>query len=116
MTATLPHEENEAPRTGHRPGRNPDEPRNSTVCFMVSETEKAMIDALGMCSNLRRSAILTRIVVTFLDGVAGEEKYETARRELLEFLKECRSAIEEKPDLFREFSIPESERKKKKVG
>lgn len=89
----------EGQRTGHRPGRDPDEPRNSTVCFTVSETEKAMIDTLGFCTNLRRSAILTRIVTTFLSGAMAGEEYERARRDLLAFFKECREAVESKPNL-----------------
>ena len=86
-------------RTGHRPGRNPDDPRNSTVCFMVSETEKTMIDAVGYCTNLRRSAILTRIATTFLNGAMYPEKYEDSKKDLLAFLKACRKAVEEKPEL-----------------
>ncbi len=64
---------------------------------MVSEHEKAVIDSVGLCTNLRRSAILTRIVTTFLDGVAGDEP-EQSRKELIAFLKQCREAVAENPD------------------
>lgn len=100
MTATsAPTETEVSPRTGHRPGRDPDDPRNTTVCFMVSETERDMIDALGFCTNRRRSAILTQIVTTFIDGAKSGEGYIQARKDLLAFLKECRDAVEAKPDL-----------------
>ena len=88
MTQTIDRVDQGETRTGHRPGRNPEDPRNSTVCFMVSETEKTMIDALGYCTNLRRSAILTRIATTFLNGALYPENYETSKRDLLGFLKE----------------------------
>lgn len=115
MTATLDTTEAEdSPQTGHRPGRRPEEPRNSTVCFMVSESERAAIDALGFCTNSRRSAILTRIVVSFMEGVTGDVKFESAKRDLVEFLKECREAVEAKPDLFKQFAAPEPGMKPKK--
>ena len=103
MTATAdPIEAEVSPRTGHRPGRNPDDPRNSTVCFMVSEHEKAVIDSVGLCTNLRRSAILTRIVTTFLEGVAGDDP-ELSRKELNAFLRKCREAVAEKPELVAQY-------------
>ena len=102
MTQTIEQVDYGKTRTGHRPGRNPEDPRNSTVCFMVTETEKTMIDALGFCTNLRRSAILTRIVTTFLNGAMYPENYEDSKKGLLAFLKECRKAVEEKPGLVKQ--------------
>ncbi|MDD3181118.1 MAG: hypothetical protein PHQ04_12370 [Opitutaceae bacterium] len=93
------------PRTGHRPGRDPEEPRNSTVCFMVSESEKELIDILGMCMNLRRSAILTHIVTAFLHGAIARKGKTRSKRELLDFLEECREAVDERPDLVNSFLV-----------
>lgn len=104
----------EMPYTGHRPGRDPEDPRNSTVCFVVSEHEKAMIDALGYCTNLRRSAILTRIVTTFLEGAMAGERYEEARKQLMAFLKECREAVEKRPEWIKQMPFAELERRKKR--
>ena len=101
MTQTIDRVHYGETRTGHRPGRNPEDPRNSTVCFMVTENEKTMIDALGTCTNLRRSAILTRIVTTFITGATDPENYEDSKKDLMAFLKECRRAIEEKPELLK---------------
>ena len=87
------------PRTGHRPGRNPDEPRNYTVCFMVSESERAVIDAFSLCSNRRRSAILTEIVTRFM--AAAEVSRGTSKRTaLIDFLEDCQDEITEKRELF----------------
>jgi hypothetical protein len=105
--------EEDHPRTGHRPGRDPEEPRNSTVCFTVSESEKAMIDALGICTNLRRSAILTRIVTTFVAGAVAGKHYEPARRDLLAFLKKCREAVGAKPQWLKLLPSEESARTRK---
>jgi len=99
MTQTIESVRERGIRTGHRAGRNPVDPRNTTVCFMVSETEKTMIDVLGMCTNLRRSAILTQIVTSFIGGAMHPESYEVSKKELLEFLKRCRKAVEQKPEL-----------------
>jgi len=81
---------------------------------MVSESELAAIDALGFCTNSRRSAILTRIVVSFMEGVTGATKFESAKRDLVEFLKDCREAVEAKPDLFKQFAAPRSNGRAKK--
>lgn len=100
MTAISKDQQEEYPRTGHRPGRNPDEPRNYTVCFMVTEQEKATIDALSHCINLRRSAILTEIVTRFLAAVQSPNRGGVKRTALADFLEECQEQIGEKQKLF----------------
>lgn len=100
MTATEKFVENiDGPQTGHRPGRRPDEPRNSTVCFTVSESEKATIDALSPCINLRRSAILTEIVTRFMSA-AQSPRGAVKRTALLDFLEDCQEAIQSKRAVF----------------
>lgn len=100
MTATQHSPEvTEGPQTGHRPGRNPEEPRNLTVCFTVTEREKAAIDAMSHCVNLRRSAILTEIVTRFL-AAAQSPRGTTKRTALLDFLEDCQDEIQEKRKVF----------------
>jgi hypothetical protein len=100
-------QEVEGPRTGHRPGRNPDEPRNSTVCFMVTEHEKATIDALSHCIHLRRSAILTEIVTRFLVAAQSPIRSGAKRTALFDFLEECQEQIGAKRRLFDSLSVGE---------
>lgn len=107
MTTALPETQGEDPiRTGHRPGRNPDEPRNSTVCFTLTEHEKATVDALSHCINLRRSAILTEIVTRFMS--AAQSPRGTAKRTaLLDFLEDCQEQIQTKRAVFDSFTKEE---------
>lgn len=104
MAQTAAQVDDDYLRTGHRPGRDPEQPRNSTVCFMVSEHEKAMIDALGLCTNLRRSAILTQIVTMFVACAVSAEHYDRGRKDLTAFLKECREAAQSRPEIIKEFT------------
>lgn len=100
MTAATRQEaKEESPKTGHRPGRNPDEPRNNTVCFMVSKSEQAAIDALCMCTNRRRSAILTEIVTRFMAAVESP-RGTIKRTALLDFLEDCQDDVGKKRELF----------------
>lgn len=101
---TAPKSETPSAKTGHRPGRNPEEPRNQTVCFTVSDSEKAAIDALGMCTNLRRSAILTEVTTLFLSALVAEPKAEADPVALLEFLEKCQSRVSESHDVFNTMS------------
>jgi hypothetical protein len=89
----------ETPRTGHRPGRNPEEPRNSTVCCTVSASEQAAIDALSYCTHRRRSAILTEIITRFM-AAAESPRGILKKTALLDYLEECQASITEKRDLF----------------
>lgn len=103
MTATPSQEKAEsAPKTGHRPGRNPDEPRNNTVCFMVSKSEQAAIDALSVCMNRRRSAILTEIVTRFMAAVESP-RGTVKRTALLDLLEDCQEQVSARRDLFDSF-------------
>jgi hypothetical protein len=92
-------EADEGPQTGHRPGRRPDEPRNSTVCFTVTEHERNTIDALSHCIHKRRSAILTEIVTRFM-AAAQSPRGALKRTALLDFLEECQEEIQTKRALF----------------
>ena len=101
MTATTHSVDDEkSPRTGHRPGRNPDEPRNSTVCFTVTEHERAAIDALSHCINLRRSAILTEIVTRFMAQAEAPTLGNPKRTPLFDFLEDCHEQINDNRSLF----------------
>ncbi|MBK1830903.1 hypothetical protein JIN77_09210 [Verrucomicrobiaceae bacterium R5-34] len=72
-----------------------DAPRDKTVCFMVSETEKNQIDLVGVGIKRTRSALLTRIVSTFVDGVMAEDEWQAHADELSAFMHECREAMSE---------------------
>ncbi len=85
--------EQSVPLTGHRPGRRPNEPRNNTVCFTVTEAEQKAIDALSMCIHMRRSAILTEVATRFMAAATESPRAQSKRAALLEFLDECQEKI-----------------------
>lgn len=87
--------------TGHGRGKLRNEPRNNTVCFTVTESEQRAIDALSMCSNLRRSAILTEIATRFMAAAAESARSHSKRDALIQFLEECQESIRTKQELFR---------------
>jgi|SRR6478609_8497199 len=95
------------PLTGHRPGRRPDEPRNNTVCFTVTESEQKAIDALSLCSHMRRSAILTEVATRFMAAAMESPRSHSKRAALLEFLGECQEKIRSSQKLFDEFTEKE---------
>jgi hypothetical protein len=55
-------------RTGRRPVLAKAEPRNKTVCFTLSETEKLNLDKLCMSMNSTRSALISHLLVEFVDS------------------------------------------------
>ena len=81
-------------RTGRRKAVDIDAPRDKTVCFMVSEEEKQAIDMIGLGINRTRSALLTRIVNTFAEGVLEPESAADLAKELIAFQVECREALQ----------------------
>ena len=99
MTATPIQQTDDGPLTGHRRGQKPDEPRNSTVCCTLTETEKKSVDGLSHCINLRRSAILTEIVTRFMTA-AQSPRGAAKRTALLDFLEECQEKIQENRAVF----------------
>ncbi|SUS07606.1 hypothetical protein DF3PB_470017 [uncultured Defluviicoccus sp.] len=74
-----------------------------------------MIDALGYCLNKRRSAVLTHIVTSFLEGAMTTGRHETAKRKLLDFLEDCRDGVEAKPELVKHLLSDVSQPQKKKA-
>ena len=86
--------------TGHGRGKNRDEPRNNTVCFTVTASEQSAIDALSLCLNLRRSAILTEVATRFMAAAIESPRAHSKRDALLEFLTECQEQIRDRRDLF----------------
>lgn len=101
-TAPTEKKMNETPRisTGHGRGKNRAEPRNNTVCFTVTKSEQASIDALSHCINLRRSAILTEIVTRFMLAARSSTRATANRTALLDFLEDCQEGIQKNPALF----------------
>lgn len=100
MTTSTAAKTKEVPlETGHGRGKNRDEPRSNTVCFTVTKTEQAAVDALSHCIHLRRSAILTEIVTRFM-AAAEWPKGSLKRTALLDFLEECQEQISEKRELY----------------
>ena len=73
-------------KTGHRPVLSNAEPRNSTVCFNLSASEKLDLDKLGMSMNHTRSAILSKMTATFVRGAMNEGDFS----ELKEWFDEAR--------------------------
>ena len=97
MTATEARSESYQ-KTGRRPQGEMDAPRDKTICFMVSEDEKAAVDALGLATNRTRSATLAKMVTLFLGSVEGEEAArEKAEEELWIYIEECREKIQHAP-------------------
>ena len=92
--------------TGHGRGENRNEPRSNTVCFTVTKSEQASIDALSHCINLRRSAILTEIVTRFM-AAAKSPRGKQTRTALLDFLEDCQDGISERRALFDSLSKSE---------
>lgn len=88
------------PSTGHRRGGRPEEPRNFTVCFTVTEHEKAVIDAVSLCTNLRRSAILTEIATRFMVAAQSPTLSDPKRTALFDYLEECHAQIQDKRRVF----------------
>jgi hypothetical protein len=100
MTSVQKEKTDEVVReTGHGRGGNRQEPRSNTVCFTVTKTEQASIDALSHCINLRRSAILTEVVTRFM-AAAKSPRGKLTRTALLDFLEECQDRISENRALF----------------
>jgi hypothetical protein len=93
--------------TGHGRGKNRIEPRNNTVCFTVTESEQRAIDALSLCTHLRRSAILTEVVTRFMAAVAESPRAHSKRAALLEFLDECQETVRAKSETFERFARKE---------
>lgn len=86
--------------TGHGRGKGREEPRNNTVCFTVTKTEQEAIDALSICANLRRSAILTEITTRFMEAAMESSRAHAKRDALLEFLDECQEHVRSRGGLF----------------
>lgn len=86
-------------KTGRRPQGEMDAPRDKTICFMVSENEKAAVDALGLATNRTRSATLAKMVTLFLGSVEGKEaSREKAEEDLWIYIEECREKIQQTPE------------------
>jgi len=101
MTSSHTSEKSVPPQvTGHGRGKNREEPRNNTVCFTVTESEQKVIDALSLCSNLRRSAILTEVATRFMAAAMESPRSQSKRTALLDFLEECQDKIRSRQDLF----------------
>lgn len=80
-------------KTGRRLAVDIDSPRDRTVCFMVSEEEKQAIDEIGVAVGRTRSAVLTRIVTSFVSSAFEDSGSPEIWDELTEFRNECRDAL-----------------------
>lgn len=90
--------------TGHGRGGNRHEPRNNTVCCTVTASEQRVIDAISICTHLRRSAILTEVITRFSAAVTESPRAQSKRNALLEFLDECREQVQQKPGIFEQYA------------
>jgi len=82
-------------KTGRRLAVNIDSPRDRTVCFMVSEEEKQAIDEIGVVIGRTRSAVLTRIVTSFVSSAFDDSGSADIWDDLTKFRDECRIALTE---------------------
>jgi len=83
-------------KTGRRENPTIDGPRDRTVCFMLSETEKHSVDRLAFCVHLTRSGILAKIVTNFVAATENSRSGRTAEEELAAYLAECRGAVKKR--------------------
>lgn len=86
--------------SARRPSDERVEPRDKTICFMVSEDEKIAVDTMGVCMRLTRSAILAKIVSLYLkstDEKSSDEDQKASEEELLQFIEKGRKALKRTP-------------------
>ena len=69
-----------------------EDPRDKTLCFMLSENEKRDVDCLAGCMSITRSGLLAKIVSEFVLAATDTERMEESEEELLAYLAECRKA------------------------
>ena len=72
------------------------EPRDKTLCFMLSESEKHDVDCLAFCMNITRSGLLAKVVSEFIASAWDEERMKQSEKELLVYLAQCREAAKER--------------------
>ena len=80
-------------KTGRRKAVDIDLPRDKTLCFMVSDEEKSNTDLIGAAIKRTRSALLAKIVNSFVAGVMAEDNWNIHADELSEFMLECRDEL-----------------------
>ncbi len=80
-------------KTGRRENPSINGPRDQTVCFMLSEAEKASVDRVAFCMHLTRSGILANVVARFVDATEQSKQGRAAEKALATYLKECRKAV-----------------------
>ena len=66
MTDRFKRDDDPRIRSGRRLAVDIEEPRDRTVCFTLSESERVAVDALAARLSRTRSAVLTRIVNAFV--------------------------------------------------
>jgi hypothetical protein len=89
-------------KTGRRENPTIDGPRDKTVCFMLSESEKLDLDRLAFCVNLTRSGLLAKIVAPFLGTTKGGQEGKEASLQLEACLSECRTAFQKRGKMAQE--------------
>jgi hypothetical protein len=83
-------------KTGRRENPAINGPRDRTVCFMLSEPEKHLVDRLAFCVHLTRSGILAKIVTKFVAATEDSRKGRTAEEQLAAYLAECKQAVKKR--------------------
>lgn len=76
-------------KTGRRAPKEIDSPRNQILSLLVNKDEKELIDNISAAMKLTRSAMLSRIVLTFAEGVRSLKKKKTAETELAALLQDA---------------------------
>lgn len=80
-------------RTGRRQNPAVEQPRDKTVCFMLSEGEKGGVDRLAFCMHLTRSGMLAKIITKFVAATENSKAARLAEKELSAYLAECRLGL-----------------------
>ena len=83
-------------KTGRREIPKMEQPRDNTVCFMLSEGEKLAVDRLAFCLHLTRSGVLARIVTEFVTAAEDSKAGRNAEKQLAAYLAECREAVKKR--------------------
>jgi len=89
-----------------------EQPRDNTVCFMLSEGEKRAVDRLAFCIHLTRSGLLANIVTLFVTAAEDSKAGRIAAKELMAYLAECRGAVK-KRGAFADETLAEMQPRKK---
>ena len=80
------------------------EPRDQTVCFVLSMGERDAVDRVAFSLNITRSGLLAKMVTSFIGAAQGGETAQIAEDTLAELLTEAKNAVKVRGSASIEFS------------